>query len=110
MKAARPFRIREYLADDGTSPFREWLDALDVTVRARIQARVLRFESGNLSDYKSVGGGVLESRLDFGPGYPIYFGIDQGDLVVLLIGGTKRTQQRDIRQARAYWVDYLRGT
>jgi putative addiction module killer protein len=110
MKPARPFRVREYLTNRGASPFREWLDALDVTARARIQARVLRFESGNLGDYKSVGGGVLESRLDVGPGYRIYFGIDEGDLVLLLIGGTKRTQQRDIRQARAYWADYLRGT
>lgn len=109
MKAARPFRIREYLTDRGASPFREWLDELDVTARARVQARVLRFESGNLGDYKSVGGGVLESRLDFGPGYRIYFGIHESDLVLLLVGGTKRTQQRDIRQAREYWVDYLRG-
>jgi len=110
MRAARPFRIQEYLTDRGVSPFREWLDELDVSVKACVQARVLRFESGNLGDYKSVGGGVLESRLDVGPDYRIYFGIDEGDLVLLLVGGTKRTQQRDIRQARGYWVDYLRGT
>jgi len=110
MKASRPFRVREYLTNRGASPFREWLDGLDVTVRARIQARVFRFESGNLGDYKSVGDGVLESRLDFGPGYRLYFGMDEGDLVLLLIGGTKRTQRRDIFQAREYWADYLRGT
>lgn len=109
MKASRPFRVREYLTNRGASPFREWLDELDVIVRARIQARVFRFESGNLGDYKSVGEGVLESRMDFGPGYRIYFGIDEGDLVVLLIGGTKRTQRRDILQAREYWADYQRG-
>lgn len=109
MKPARPFRVREYLTNRGAGPFREWLDELDVTVRARIQARIFRFESGNLGDYKSVGEGVLESRLDFGPGYRFYFGIDEGDLMLLLIGGTKQTQRRDILQAREYWADYMRG-
>jgi putative addiction module killer protein len=110
MKAARPFRVREYLTDRGANPYREWLDGLDVRAKARVQARVLRFESGNLGDYKSVGGGVLESRLDFGPGYRVYFGIDEGDLVLLLVGGTKRTQRRDIRQALDYWAEYVKGT
>ena len=109
MKRVRPFEIREYLSDRGASPYREWLDGLDVSPRARVQARVLRFESGNLGDYKSVGGGVLESRLDFGPGYRIYFGIDKGDRVVLLLGGTKRSQPRDIRQAQQYWAEHLKG-
>ncbi len=109
MKEGRRFRIREHLTDRGVSPYRIWLDGLDVSAKARVQARVLRFEAGNLGDYKSVGGGVLESRLDFGPGYRIYFGVDAGDLVVLLIGGTKRTQQRDIRQAREYWAEYPKG-
>ena len=84
--------IREYLTADGRNPFREWLNALDVAVKARIQARVLRFEMGNLGDHKSVGGGVWESRLFFGPGYRIYFGKDGNSIIVLLIGGDKGSQ------------------
>jgi putative addiction module killer protein len=66
--------VREYLTADGKNPYREWLDTLDVAPRARIQARVLRFSTGNLGDHKSVGGGVWEARVMFGPGYRIYFG------------------------------------
>src|SRR5215831_13669308 len=68
--------IREYLTPQGKNPFRDWLKGLDVGVQARIQARVLRFENGNLGDYKSVGNGVWEACLDFGPGYRLYFGKD----------------------------------
>ena len=63
--------IREYLTPSGRNPFRDWLDKLDVTVRARIQARMLRFDLGNLGDHKMVGRGVWEARLAFGPGYRI---------------------------------------
>ena|SRR5215510_16566381 len=63
--------IREYATPQGKNPFREWLKNLDMVVQARIQARVLRFESGNLGDHKSVGGGVWEARLDFRPGIPV---------------------------------------
>jgi putative addiction module killer protein len=68
--------IREYVTPQGENPFRELLKSLDMVVQARIQARVLRFESGNLGDHKNVGGGVWEARLDFGPGYRLYFGKD----------------------------------
>ena len=103
------FRVREYLTTDGVSPFRRWLVARDAPVRARIQARVLRFEMGNLGDCKAVGGGVLEARLDFGPGYRIYLARDGAALVLLLLGGDKSTQAKDIRTARAYWLDYKEG-
>ena len=99
--------IREYLAKDGRSPFREWLDTLDVSARARIQARVLRFEMGNLGDHKSVGGGVWEARLMFGGGYRIYFGKDGDSIIVLLAGGGKSSQPEDIARARDFWRDYL---
>jgi putative addiction module killer protein len=66
-------------------------------------------EQGNLSNVKSVGEGVLEYRIDFGPGYRIYFGRDGETIVILLIGGTKKRQQHDIDAARAYWQDYKRG-
>ena len=99
--------IREYLTSGGDNPFRDWLDALDVTVRARIQARVLRFETGNLGDHKSVGAGVWEARLDFGPGYRIYFGKDGKSIILLLAGGSKASQGKDIQRAQTYWRDYL---
>ena len=65
-----------------------------------------RLEQGNLSSVKGVGEGVLEYRIDFGPGYRIYFGRDGETIVVLLTGGTKKRQQRDIDQAKAQWADY----
>lgn len=99
--------VREYETEDGTCPFRAWLETLDRATRARIQARVLRFEGGNLGDHKAVGGGVLEARVMFGPGYRIYFARDGATLVLLLVGGSKATQVRDIRTAQRYWRDYL---
>ena len=102
--------VHEYKTPDGEIPFRPWLATLDRSVRARIQARVLRFESGNLGDHKSVGAGVLEARVMTGPGYRIYFGRDGASLVLLLVGGTKASQAKDIRRAQDYWRDYLTGT
>jgi putative addiction module killer protein len=99
--------VREYLTADARNPFREWLGTLDVAVRARVQARVLRFERGNLGDHKSVGAGVWEARLAFGPGYRIYFGKDGELIVLLLLGGAKASQARDIRKAQEFWRDYL---
>ena len=100
--------IREYLTANGKNPFREWLNSLTVAVRARIQARMLRFETGNLGDHKSVGNGVWEARVMFGPGYRIYFGKD-GDTVVILLGGSsKQKQDEAIEAAKARWVDYRR--
>lgn len=92
--------VREYLTAAGKNPYREWLDTLDVTLRARVQARVLRFSTGNLGDHKSVGGGVWEARVVFGPGYRIYFAKDGLRLVLLLLGGDKSTQSADIARAQ----------
>jgi putative addiction module killer protein len=66
--------VREYLTPQGVNSFRAWLATLDMKVRARLQARVLRFEMGNLGDHKALGEGVWEARVAFGPGYRIYFG------------------------------------
>jgi putative addiction module killer protein len=74
-----------------------------------VQARVLRFELGNLGDSKSVGAGVWEARLTFGPGYRLYFGKDGETVVVLLLGGAKGSQRRDIRRAQDFWRDYRDG-
>ena len=101
------FRVREYITREGKCPFRNWLESLPISIKARIQARIFRFELGNLGDYKSVGGGVLEARLVFGPGYRVYFGIHKREIVVLLLGGDKDSQKRDIVKAKLYWSDFL---
>lgn len=99
--------VREYVRADGSSPYRRWLDTLAKAVRARIQARVLRFELGNLGDHKSVGHGVWEARLMLGAGYRLYFGKDGAAIVVLLVGGDKGSQVKDIAKAQGFWRDYL---
>ena len=102
--------IREYLSADGRDFFREWLEGLDVPVRARIQARILRFEIGNLGDHKFVGGGVWEARFMFGKGYRIYFGKEGRSIIILLLGGDKSSQAGDIRKAQLFWKEYLEAT
>jgi putative addiction module killer protein len=82
---------------------------LEAAAGAKIARALARMEQGNLSNVKSVGEGVLEYRIDFGPGYRIYFGRDGEMIVILLTGGTKKRQQRDIDAAHAYWQDYKRG-
>ena len=98
--------IRYYLTSDGQSPFEKWFAGLDLTARAKVTTAIVRLEQGNLSNVKGVGEGVLEYRINFGPGYRVYFGRDGEVLVVLLTGGTKRRQQRDIEAAVEMWVDY----
>lgn len=98
--------IREFLTAEGRSPFRNWVDNLELRVRARVQARVLRFETGNLGDCRVVGGGVWEARLMFGPGYRIYFGREGPSIILLLLGGDKASQLKDIRDARRFWREY----
>lgn len=100
--------IRYYVAADGRQPFAEWFADLEPVMRARIVRAVARMEQGNLSNAKPVGGGVLEYRIDFGPGYRVYFGRDGETLVILLTGGSKKRQQRDIEAAAAFWQDYKR--
>ena len=98
--------IRYYVAEDGRQPFAEWFADMETVARAKVARAIARMEQGNLSNVKPVGEGVLEYRLDFGPGYRVYFGRDGDVLVILLTGGTKKRQQRDIEDARAYWQDY----
>lgn len=104
------FSVREFVTADGRSPFREWLGTLDVAVRARIQVRILRFESGNLGDHKSVGNGVCEARMPFGSGYRLYFGREGNKIIVLLVGGDKSWQNKDVKLAQRYWEEYLKET
>lgn len=98
----------EYLDASGRSPFRRWFDGLDPHAAAKITIALARLELGNLSNVKGVGGGVFEARIDFGPGYRVYFGRDGEALVILLGGGTKQRQQNDIAAAQARWLDYKR--
>jgi len=98
--------VREYIDSAGRSPFTKWLRALNVQAAAKVATALERIADGNLSNVKTVGNGVLEYKVDFGPGYRIYFGRDGDQLVILLAGGTKKRQQEDIRQAKAYWEDY----
>lgn len=100
--------LRYYRHESGSSPFANWFASLDPTARAKVARALARMEQGNSSNVKSVGGGVLEFRIDFGPGYRIYFGRDGDVLIVLLTGGTKRRQSRDIADATAIWSDYKR--
>jgi len=99
--------VREYLTADGRAPLTEWLAALrDGNARARIVARLDRLKAGLLGDWKSVGEGICELRVDYGPGYRVYYGQDGNTLIILLCGGDKRAQQRDIERAHGYWKDY----
>jgi len=99
----------EYLDPSGISPFAKWRASLDAGARARIDIALDRLERGNDSNAKGVGSGVYELRLDFGPGYRVYFGRDGDTFVVLLGGGTKKRQQADIENARAIWEQYKRN-
>ena len=101
-------QLVEYLDGSGSSPFASWFDRLDPQAAAKVTVSLVRIERGNLSNTKSVGGGLLEYRIDFGPGYRVYFGRDGTELVILLGGGTKKRQSQDIRTAQARWQDYKR--
>lgn len=101
-------RILEYLDPAGRSPFVGWFDGLDAQAAAKITVALARIEQGNLSNVKAVGAGVHEFRIDFGPGYRVYLGRDGESLVILLAGGTKKRQQKDIATAQERWADYKR--
>lgn len=103
--------VRQYQTPDGRIPFAEWLWRLrDRNVQARIAARLVRLQAGNRGDWKPVGGGVFELRIDAGPGYRVYCGQHGAAVVLLLCGGDKRTQAQDIEVAHAYWKDYKTRT
>ena len=97
--------IVEYCRPDGFSPFGAWFDSLDAGVAARVVVAQARLQAGT-GDVVPVGGGVLEFRIHTGPGYRVHFGQEGDRLVVLLAGGDKGSQQRDIRRAKEYWADY----
>ncbi len=98
--------IRQYVDRFGRNPFDRWFEKLEDQTQARIVVSLDRLERGNFSAVKGVGAGVFELRLDFGPGYRIYFGKDGERLVILLGGGTKKRQQTDIDRALELWREY----
>ena len=99
---------REYLDAKGISPYAKWFDRLNATAAVKVATAVHRMEQGNFSNVKGVGAGVYEYRIDFGPGYRIYFGKDGDRLVILLAGGTKKRQDADVTAAKEHWRDYKR--
>ncbi len=99
-------KIEEYIDADGFSPFGEWFDSLDAIAAAKVTVAVTRISCGAVSNVKRVGDGVLEFRIGWGPGYRVYFGRDGDRLVILVAGGTKRRQDRDIETAKARWAIY----
>jgi putative addiction module killer protein len=105
---AKPRTIIHHVNHAG-DPFDEWVESLtDRKVFAKVNLRLKRVAQGNFGDYGSVGGGVSELREHDGPGHRIYYGQD-GDTVVLLTGGTKKTQVKDIAQAKDLWEEYRNG-
>ncbi len=99
--------VETYVRPDGSCPFNLWLDSLqDHKARGRVHARIARLRLGNLGDYKAVGGGVIELRIDYGPGYRLYCGQVGNKLVIMLCGGDKNTQGEDIKKAIEYWENY----
>ena len=102
-------QLLEYITEDGKNPFHKWLNSLkDRADRARIRVRLNRIRLGNFGDCKPVGKGVNELRVDYGPGYRIYYGKSRTSIVILLRGGSKKTQSKDIQLAQTYWADFKR--
>ena len=103
MPVVQPRELEIYRTPNGQEPYTQWFESIsNLKMRTRIQARIDRIESGNLGDHKSLGGGIFELRLQFGSGYRVYFGQAGNTIVLLLCGGDKSSQVRDIKRAKAY--------
>jgi putative addiction module killer protein len=105
------FEIRRYITADRNDRFGEWFDTLvDRQAQARVRARIDRLERGLFGDVQPCGEGVWELRIDWGPGYRVYYARSGKQIILLLLGGDKRKQQGDIKQAKEYWRDYQKRT
>lgn len=103
--------VRRLQLKNGQVPFDHWFDSLaDERTRAVVTSRITRLRSGNLGDHKSLGGGVFELRIDFGPGLRVYFGRRGREVIVLLGGGDKSTQAKDIKSAQRLWKEFTNET
>ena len=98
--------VRYYVLANDDCPFERWFAELNAEARAKVTVAIARIAQGNLSNTKSVGEGVVEYRINFGPGYRVYFGREGATVVILLTGGSKSRQQRDIRAAIDMWTEY----
>lgn len=104
-----PKELQVYVTEEGRTPFSEWLASLDdARARAKIRVRLDRVRLGNFGDCHGVGEGVQELRVDYGPGYRVYFGQVGTTIVLLLCGGEKSSQPKDIDLAKQYWSEYRR--
>lgn len=106
MRPSELIDIREYVRPSGISPFGRWFSGLDSVAAARVTAALARLAAGSWSNVRSLGEGVHELRLHFGPGYRVYFGTTGAQVVILVGGGTKSGQARDIARARDLWVEF----
>lgn len=105
------FHIDVYETAKGKLPYSDWENSLSARDRAIITTRLVRIRQGNLGDCKPIKGarGVYEFRIDFGPGYRIYYGMKKKKIILLLCGGDKKTQNKDILKAKTFWQDYLKS-
>lgn len=111
MSEAKPIKIITYQTTKAKLPFDQWISKLDKVTALKIFGRIQHMASGTLGDCKNVGGGVLEARVDIGPGYRIYFALAaDGTIIVLLCGGNKSSQKSDIERAKQFWLDYKERT
>lgn len=99
-------KVVQYEDRDGSCPFADWFDRLNTRAALKVRTALARIETGNMGDVKPVGEGVSERRIDYGPGYRVYFGQDGEELVILLVGGSKKRQAKDIEQAKGLWAEY----
>jgi len=106
-KKVSPKTIVAYADKNGNEPYTQWLENVkDEKNKERIRVRIRRLESGLYGDCAPVGDGLSELRLFFGSGYRIYFGEEDGNIVILLCGGDKSSQKCDIKNAKAYWQEH----
>jgi putative addiction module killer protein len=102
-----PIEVELYALPSGKEPYAEWESSLSRDVQAIATTRLARLRSGNFGDSKSVGSGIYELRIQYGPGYRIYYGKKGKRIVILLCGGDKSTQKKDIKKAKIFWEDCL---
>ena len=101
------YEVTIFQSRSGAQPYTEWLERLDVKTRDRVLSKTIRLRHGQFGDCKALGGEVYELRFFFGPGYRVYFGVKNRRLILLLGGGDKSSQRRDIKTARQDWKNYL---
>lgn len=98
--------IKSYITEEGIEPFARWFNKLNAIAAAKVSTALYRLELGNYSNVKSLSDGIYEYKIDFGPGYRIYFGQDGEELIILVGGGSKKQQDKDIKMAKNYWQEF----